>query len=45
MRGLSATAASTTERLLSESFIQSLIANGDIVKTPYCLMTTLLPLE
>ena len=37
VRGLSATAASTTERLLSESFIQSLIANGDIVKT------TLLP--
>ena len=37
VRGLSATAASTTERLLSESFIQRLIANGDMVKT------TLLP--
>ena len=37
MRGLSADAAETTERLLSESFIQRLIADGDIVET------TLLP--
>lgn len=37
VRGLSATAAETTERLLSESFIQRLITEGDIVGT------TLLP--
>ena len=37
VRGLSPTAASTAERLLSESFIQCLIADGDIVRT------TLLP--
>ena len=37
VRGLSTTAASLAERLLSESFIQRLIAEGDIVKT------TLLP--
>ena len=33
MRGLSATAAETTERLLSEPFIQRLIAEGDVVET------------
>ena len=33
VRGLSAVAASTAERLLSESFIQRLIADGDVVKT------------
>ena len=37
VRGLSTTAAATTESLLSESFIQRLIADSDIVKT------TLLP--
>ena len=37
VRGLSAAAAETPERLLSESFIQRLIAEGDIVRT------TLLP--